>query len=110
MAHIKFDYTKGGHLVLWDSKLAIQFPPGTTMLFPSAILLHSNTEIGIDEDRYSMTQYSAGGLFRWVHHGCRTLQEYLSSLTAKELQEYERDNSARWIEALRMYSTCKIVS
>lgn len=50
-----YDFTKGGHLVLWDLKLAIEFPPGTTMLFPSTILLHSNTEIGLEEDHYSMT-------------------------------------------------------
>lgn len=105
-----YDFTKGGHLVLWDLKLTIEFPPGTTMLFPSAVLLHSNTEIGPDEDRYSMTQYSAGGLFRWVHHGCRTLDEYLSSLSPKELQEYERENEERWLEALRLYSKCDLTS
>ncbi|KAJ7861332.1 hypothetical protein B0H13DRAFT_2568122 [Mycena leptocephala] len=54
-----FDYTKGGHLILWDCKLILEFPPGTTVLIPSAALFHSNIPIG--ERRYSFTQYTAGG-------------------------------------------------
>jgi hypothetical protein len=33
-----FDPQRGGHLVLWDLCLVIQFPPGSTILIPSAIL------------------------------------------------------------------------
>ncbi|KAF5385584.1 hypothetical protein D9757_006770 [Collybiopsis confluens] len=29
-----FDPDKGGHLVLWDLKLVIRFPPGSSVLFP----------------------------------------------------------------------------
>src|SRR5882672_10818714 len=35
-----FDYRQSGHLVLWDLNLVIQFPPGSTILIPSAILSH----------------------------------------------------------------------
>ncbi|KAJ7810494.1 hypothetical protein B0H14DRAFT_3090767 [Mycena olivaceomarginata] len=64
-----FDPRRGGHLVLWDLCLIIQFPPGSTILIPSAILRHSNVGIAEGERRYSFTQYSAAGLFRWVHNG-----------------------------------------
>jgi hypothetical protein len=37
-----FDYRKGGHLVLWELKLVIEFPAGSTILIPSAIIQHSN--------------------------------------------------------------------
>ncbi|KAJ7747100.1 hypothetical protein B0H14DRAFT_3514146 [Mycena olivaceomarginata] len=33
-----FDYKPGGHLVLWDCKLVIEFPPGCTILVPSAAI------------------------------------------------------------------------
>ncbi|KAF9540850.1 hypothetical protein CPC08DRAFT_738774 [Agrocybe pediades] len=59
----------GGHLVLWDCGLVIEFPPGTTILIPSAVLAHSNTAVMEGETRYSFTQYAAGGLFRWVENG-----------------------------------------
>jgi hypothetical protein len=67
-----FDPDLGGHLVLWDLRLIIHFPPGSTILIPSAILRHSNIGIGPNERRYSFTQYSAAGLFRWVDNGFRT--------------------------------------
>ena len=58
-----YDPAKGGHLVLWDLKLVVEFPPYSTILIPSAILLHSNTAIGLGETRYTFTQYSSAGLF-----------------------------------------------
>jgi len=61
-----YDHTKGGHLVLWDLKLAVEFPPYSTIFIPSAILGHSNTSIGPAEYRSSVTQYNSSGLFRWV--------------------------------------------
>ncbi|THU86218.1 hypothetical protein K435DRAFT_597299, partial [Dendrothele bispora CBS 962.96] len=60
----RFDPDKGGHLILWDLNLIIRFPPGSTILIPSALLTHSNTPIQDGEFRYSFVQYSAAALFR----------------------------------------------
>lgn len=65
----KFDHTAGGHLVLPDLKLAIEFPAGSTVLVPSAALIHHNVPIALHETRRSVTQYSAGGIFRWMSYG-----------------------------------------
>ena len=64
-----YDYTQGGHLVLWDLKLAVEFPPYSTILIPSAIILHSNTSIGPEEERLTVTQDSSAGLFAWNAYG-----------------------------------------
>jgi len=64
-----YDPTKGGHLVLWDLNLVVEFPPYSTIFLPSAIVMHSNTGVGEDETRLTVTQYSSGGLFSWVAHG-----------------------------------------
>nr|GAT52793.1 predicted protein [Mycena chlorophos] len=64
-----FDPNKGGHLILWDLKRFIRFPPGATIAIPSALLRHSNVQIQQDETRYSFTQFAAGGLFRFVENG-----------------------------------------
>jgi hypothetical protein len=61
-----YNPTKGGHLVLWDLKLAIEFPPYSTIFIPSAVLAHSNTIVGPTEHRSSITQYNSEGLFRWA--------------------------------------------
>ncbi|KAH9856696.1 hypothetical protein C2E23DRAFT_866065 [Lenzites betulinus] len=55
-----FDPARGGHLVLSDLRLVIRFPPGSSILFPSAVLRHGNVAIGRGEQRMSLTQYCAG--------------------------------------------------
>ncbi|KAF8957975.1 hypothetical protein BDZ97DRAFT_1634074, partial [Flammula alnicola] len=67
-----FDYTKGGHLVLVELKLILEFPPGATIILPSAMVTHANLPIQEGEYRISVTQYTAGGLFRFVDYGFRT--------------------------------------
>lgn len=64
-----YNPTKGGHLVLWDLGIAVEFPAYSTILFPSAVILHSNTSIGEDETRLTITQYSSAGLFGWKAYG-----------------------------------------
>ncbi|TEB21646.1 hypothetical protein FA13DRAFT_1642500, partial [Coprinellus micaceus] len=68
-----FGPSKGGHLVLWELKLVVEFPPGSTILIPSSIIMHSNLPLGnpAQERRFSFTQYASGELFRWVEIGFR---------------------------------------
>ncbi|KAJ7186358.1 hypothetical protein B0H12DRAFT_1246694 [Mycena haematopus] len=69
-----FDTTKGGHLILWDAKLVVDFPAGALILLPSATIAHSNVPVEQGE-RISFTQFSAGGLFRFVDNGFRTQEQ-----------------------------------
>ena len=39
---------------------------GSCIIIPSAMVRHSNASVGEMEKRYSIAQYSASGLFRWV--------------------------------------------
>ncbi|KAJ6552452.1 hypothetical protein DFH09DRAFT_1248679 [Mycena vulgaris] len=100
-----FDYTKGGHLILWDCKLIIEFPPGTTILIPSAAIFHSNIPVAEGEHRYSFTQYTAGGLFRWVEHGFKTEEEYLEGLSKQERREERELGKERASEGVGLFST-----
>ncbi|KAJ7066859.1 hypothetical protein B0H15DRAFT_958294 [Mycena belliarum] len=70
----KFDPTQGGHLVLWDLNLVVEFPPGATILIPSATIAHSNVPVNTNagEERASFTQYTPGGLLRFVDNNFRT--------------------------------------
>lgn len=61
-----YDPTEGGHLVLWDLGLVVEFPPYSTIFLPSAIIMHSNTSIREHETRLTVTQYSSAGLFSWL--------------------------------------------
>lgn len=100
-----FDYTRGGHLILWDLNLVVEFPAGATILLPSAVLRHSNTAIQSGERRYSFTEYSSGGLFRWAEHGFRSEVKYMASLSKLGREEEEEVAARRWDEGMELYST-----
>ncbi|KAJ3487345.1 hypothetical protein NLJ89_g11719 [Agrocybe chaxingu] len=86
-----YDYHKGGHLVLWDIQLIIESPRGMTILIPSAILTHSNVAIQKHEARYSVVQYSAGALFRWVENSPQKAEDFYTSLTPEQVLEEAED-------------------
>lgn len=87
-----FDPDFGGHLILWDLRLVIRFPPGSTILLPSALIRHSNVAIRPHEHRCSFTQYTAGGLFRWVRNGFKTDSVFCSSASEEELAAREAED------------------
>jgi hypothetical protein len=95
----------GGHLILWDLKLVIESPPGSTIIIPSGALRHSNIAIRTGESRYSFTQYTAGGLFRWVDHGYQTEKSYKKGWSKKRKQAEEEVNKQRWVQGVGMFST-----
>ncbi|KAJ7884391.1 hypothetical protein B0H14DRAFT_3743590 [Mycena olivaceomarginata] len=99
-----FDPTKGGHLVLWELKLVIEFPSGALILLPSATISHSNIPVQEGDTRVSFTQFTAGGLMRYVDSGCRTWEE----LRAQDPQEFGRlaaEGDGRWEMGLGLLST-----
>ncbi|KAF7362837.1 hypothetical protein MVEN_00633500 [Mycena venus] len=99
-----FDLTKGGHLVLWELKLVIEFPSGALILLPSATISHSNIPVQKGDTHVSFTQFTAGGLMPYVDNGCRTLEE----LRVQDPQEFERleaERDSRWEMGLGLLST-----
>ncbi|KAJ7880485.1 hypothetical protein B0H13DRAFT_2235644 [Mycena leptocephala] len=102
-----FDYRKGGHLILWDCKLILEFPPGCTILIPSAAIFHSNIPIASNERRFSFTQYRVGGLFRWVEHDFQTEEAYFEGLSREERLEEKELGLQRAREGAAMFSTIK---
>jgi hypothetical protein len=106
----EFDPTKGGHLVLWDSRLVIEFPPGSTVLLSSAVLTHSNVPVASYERRYSFTQYCAGGLFRWVDNGFQTASGYQKMLNLEQRVTLKQASELRWKEGLALLPKLPFVS
>ncbi|KAJ7695537.1 hypothetical protein B0H14DRAFT_3530146 [Mycena olivaceomarginata] len=85
-----FDADKGGHLVCWDYDLIIRFPPGCSILIPSAV-------------------YTAGGLFRWVANGFQSDRSWLASASAEDLARREEERKARCADALKKFPLWKDV-
>ncbi|KAM6496383.1 hypothetical protein JOM56_009089, partial [Amanita muscaria] len=99
-----FNPEKGGHLVLWDLGLVVEFPAGLTILIPSALIVHSNSSIQPQETRFSIVQYAAGGLFRWVQNRCMT-DKALKEMEGRSGAEAQGDSQGtRWAEAMGMFT------
>ncbi|KAJ7766400.1 hypothetical protein DFH07DRAFT_867033 [Mycena maculata] len=100
----EFDATEGGHIVLWDLKLVVEFPHGALVLIPSATIAHSNIPVQAGDERLSFTQFTPGGIFRYVDNGCQTVEE----LAEKDPSKYDQImalKAARWEMGLSLIST-----
>ncbi|KAJ3816892.1 hypothetical protein F5880DRAFT_1461459, partial [Lentinula raphanica] len=99
-----FDPAKGGQLIIWDLRLVFDFPPGSTILLPSALFRHSNIPVQKGDKRASFTQYTAGGIHRWLEYGGRTEEAY----AIEDPEGYSRmleERPGRWRKALDVFST-----
>lgn len=77
--------------MFWDLGIAFELPQGAEIYFPSGRFIHGNTELQPGETRYSMTSYSSGGLFEWVHRGGMPVYLWEKHLAANEgLEEEEK--------------------
>lgn len=101
----RYDYKKGGHLILWDWKVVIEFLPGTTILIPSAAVAHGNTPLADpeNEERKSFTQYVPGGIVRWWSYGYRT-EEQVKEQDPEEWRRLKKAADERWKSAYGMFS------
>ena len=99
-----YDPTTGGHIVLKELKLIIQFPPSALILIPSATITHGNIPVREGETRTSFTQYTAGAVFRFVDNGFRSEKRFKQRDRkgyAKMLEEKPR----RWEMGLGLWGT-----
>ena len=76
-------------MVFPELKLAVWFPAGSSIIIPSAALTHYNLPIGPQETRSSVTQFSAGGIFRWIAYG-HQLKEKAVAAGVKGHQWWEK--------------------
>ncbi|KAJ7733460.1 hypothetical protein B0H16DRAFT_1768421 [Mycena metata] len=81
-----------------------EFPPDTTILIPSAAVFHSNIGIGPNDRRYSFSQYTARGIFRWIERGFQSEEDYLASLSREEQVQEQANAKARWAEGAGLFS------
>ncbi|KAE9388857.1 hypothetical protein BT96DRAFT_960141 [Gymnopus androsaceus JB14] len=99
-----YDPEKGGHLILWDLKVIIEFPPGCTILLPSALLCHSNIPPQKGKTRVSFTQYTAGSIFRWLDFGGRT-EEAFEQQDPEGYKKMLEMKHLRWEQLLANFCT-----
>jgi hypothetical protein len=100
----KFDFLRGGQMILWDLGLVIDFPPGSIILIPSAIIRHSNSTIEASETWYSFTQYAAEGFFPWIGNGFCLDKKIVAKATKEQMRQREEDRQRDWKDGLSLFS------
>jgi len=98
-----FDPQAGGHIVLWELKLIIEFPPGSIILIPSATITHSNLPVRAGDQRASITQYTGGSIFRYVDSGFM-LDCELKAKSRKLYDQVYAEREGRWMTGLSYLS------
>jgi predicted N-acyltransferase len=89
--------------MLWDLGLVFESPAGSTILIPSAAANHSNDWVNANEHRYSFTQYTAGGIFRYVDNGYQMAKAYMAGLDNEERKSLNKRRLKQLEEGLALY-------
>jgi hypothetical protein len=99
----RYNPKKGGHLILFDLKLVVEFPPNSSVLIPSTSLRHGNVPVSPDEICLSFMQYCAGSLMRWVRYGFSTFKRMVEE-NPQLAKEVEAEHPSRWATCLGLFS------
>ena len=98
-----YDSTKGGYLILSTLGLIIQFPAGSTILFPSSVTRHSNTPIQGHETRLSFTQLIPGGLFHYIDYNFQ-LKKVAATKDKILFQKVDKEENYAWEKSINLFS------
>ena len=115
-AHValgNYDPTTGGHVVLWDLKALVEFPPGCVVLLPSTALRPerpiTTTLGGPGELRRSFTQFTPRELLRWVERGNQGQEAFKSGggVEVGPEEEWRKDvgRISRWAELVALHAS-----
>ncbi|KIO22354.1 hypothetical protein M407DRAFT_79310, partial [Tulasnella calospora MUT 4182] len=99
-----YDAKYGGHLILWEPRLIVEFAPGDIIFLPSACVTHANIPIREGDTRYSITWYSAGGLFRYRADGFKSAEERKVEDPAG-FSAHRSQGAKRWMDGWDCFSS-----
>ena len=99
-----FNHCMGGHIILHELKLIIEFCWGDVMFIPSGAVTHENVPIHEGETWYSFTMYTAGGLFRYMSCGMWMVKE-MKEKNEDGYARYIAESPQHWEEGWKQYST-----
>ncbi|KAF9039581.1 hypothetical protein BDP27DRAFT_1244790 [Rhodocollybia butyracea] len=98
----KFNPKLGGHLILWSLGIVVEFPPGASIIVPSASVVHGNIPIQSDEHRHSVTFFTAAGILRWYFNNFMNDNEFVAKASPSELAAWRAYKQDLWKLGMKM--------
>ncbi|KAJ3809106.1 hypothetical protein F5876DRAFT_78078 [Lentinula aff. lateritia] len=80
------------------------FQNGAMILLPSALIRHSNFPLADRETQVSVTQYTAGGIRRWLEYGGRTEDKFRTQDPQGFAHTWAKRREG-WTQGLNLFST-----
>jgi hypothetical protein len=93
MSASNYNHKLGGHIHLKQLKVVCEFPSGSSILIPSAAVMHSNTPIAKGETWYSMTQY-------YGYQSAKSLLAQVGGVAKKQLIDGDPEAQGAWVMGL----------
>ncbi|KIK58913.1 hypothetical protein GYMLUDRAFT_170450, partial [Collybiopsis luxurians FD-317 M1] len=89
-----FNHTQGGHIILWELGIVVEFPAGCGFIFPSAMISHGNIPISSNECCHSIAFFTAAGNLHYYCNGFTTdkvFKERVSKWQLQTVQSYRKE-------------------
>jgi hypothetical protein len=99
-----YDSRYGGNIILWDDGFVIRFPPGTTILFPAALMCYSFVKVQAGEKQYTLSQYSPAGLYGYITNGYVNDSTFEHMADKRAMETMHRARGRRLEAGVNMYS------
>ncbi|KAK6984036.1 hypothetical protein R3P38DRAFT_2577012 [Favolaschia claudopus] len=99
----KYRYLHGGHIILWDFGIVVQFPPGTHIFIPAGLIRYSFVKVQPHETRYSIVQWAGSGIQRFLDNNNRTDLEFAKFATEVEYAAREAQRQRQHVHALDVF-------
>ncbi|KAJ7152744.1 hypothetical protein C8R43DRAFT_886147, partial [Mycena crocata] len=95
---------KRGQLILYDDEGAVEFPPGSTALFPTGTKRFSFAPVAAHETRYLFRQFCHASVLRWLEKDGQGDTEFEGFASAEEMEAWQARRSARGANAIKYFS------
>ncbi|KAJ7176160.1 hypothetical protein C8R43DRAFT_872780 [Mycena crocata] len=93
-----------GQLIFFDDEGAVEFPPGSTAVFPAGTKRFSFAPIAAHETRYLFRQFCHSTVLRWIDKDGQGDTEFEHWATADDIKAWEAKRASRGTTAIKYFS------
>ncbi|KAJ7123798.1 hypothetical protein C8R43DRAFT_1135849 [Mycena crocata] len=93
-----------GHIIFFDDEGTVEFPPGSTALFPAGTKRFSFAPVAAHETRYLFRQFCHASVLRWLEKDGQGDTEFEHWASADQISVWEAKRASRGLTAIKNFS------